>query len=232
MATSSFDKPASKAREFISPSDLTFSWDGCHRCLWLNYNHGVKAPLFMPLVGELSAMQEAHFDAVTSALVTPELPSGKVHSRGGWVKSTPIVVNGSASPYAVRGKYDLLMEFDDGTWGVIDCKFQGRDSDKSDFYSPQLEAYAYSLENPAAGRAQSVASMGLLVWKPTHAVGDSLENYGFGVFQKYLPVERDQANFLRVIGEFIDVLEGDLPDSGPTCTTCTYLNERSALDNA
>lgn len=148
MATTSFDKPASKAREFISPSDLTFSWDGCHRCLWLNYNHGVKAPLFMPLVGELSAMQEAHFDAVTSALVTPELPSGKVHSRGGWVKSTPIVVNGSASPYAVRGKYDLLMEFDDGTWGVIDCKFQGRDSDKSDFYSPQLEAYAYSLENP------------------------------------------------------------------------------------
>lgn len=148
MAISSFDKPASKAREFISPSDLTFSWDGCHRCLWLNYNHGVKAPLFMPLVGELSAMQEAHFDAVTSALVTPELPSGKVHSRGGWVKSTPIVVNGSASPYAVRGKYDLLMEFDDGTWGVIDCKFQGRDSDKSDFYSPQLEAYAYSLRIP------------------------------------------------------------------------------------
>ena len=25
------------AREFISPSDLTFSWGGCHRCLWLNY---------------------------------------------------------------------------------------------------------------------------------------------------------------------------------------------------
>ena len=74
--------------------------------------------------------------------------------------------------------------------------------------------------------------MGLLVWKPTHAVGDSLENYGFGVFQKYLPVERDQANFLRVIGEFIEVLEGDLPESGPTCTTCTYLNERNALDNS
>ena len=60
MATSSFDKPASKAREFISPSDLTFSWNGCHRCLWLNYNHGVKAPSFMPLVGELSAMQDTN----------------------------------------------------------------------------------------------------------------------------------------------------------------------------
>ena len=25
------------ARAFISPSDLTFGWDNCHRCLWLYY---------------------------------------------------------------------------------------------------------------------------------------------------------------------------------------------------
>lgn len=65
MATSSSAQSSTSgknARAFISPSDLTFAWDGCHRCLWLKYNHGVSAPLFMPLVGELSALQEAHFD--------------------------------------------------------------------------------------------------------------------------------------------------------------------------
>jgi hypothetical protein len=48
--------------------------------------------------------------------------------------------------------------------------------------------------------------------------------------QKYVPVERDQANFLKVIGEFIDVLEGDLPEAGAECPTCTYLVARKALD--
>jgi hypothetical protein len=86
------------------------------------------------------------------------------------------------------------------------------------------------LENPAAGKSQTVASIGLLVWKPTTAIGTSVADYGFGVFQKYVPVERDQANFLRVIGEFIDVLEGELPDAGSECQTCNYLVARNALD--
>jgi len=38
----------------LSPSDLTFSWDGCHRELWLYYNHQVKAPMFMPTGAELA----------------------------------------------------------------------------------------------------------------------------------------------------------------------------------
>jgi len=99
----------SKAREFISPSDLTFSWNGCHRCLWLNYNHGVKAPSFFPLVGELSAMQEKHFNGAKSKDLHPEIKPGKVLDRGGWVKSMPITYNSNPSPYAIRGKYDLHL---------------------------------------------------------------------------------------------------------------------------
>jgi hypothetical protein len=72
--------------------------------------------------------------------------------------------------------------------------------------------------------------MGLLVWRPTTAIGSNADEYGFGVFQKYVPVERDQANFLKVIGEFIEVLEGELPDAGAECQTCNYLTARNALD--
>ena len=71
----------SKAREFISPSDLTFSWDNCHRCLWLYYNHGLKAPSFFPLVGELSALQEGHFANAISSELHPDLPEGRVLER-------------------------------------------------------------------------------------------------------------------------------------------------------
>ena len=99
----------------------------------------------MPLVGELSALQEAHFDNADAKNVAPVLPAGRVRDRGGWVKSRPIEVQGRETSYAIRGKYDLLIDFDDGTVGIIDCKFQGRDTDKSDFYAAQLEAYAFEI---------------------------------------------------------------------------------------
>jgi len=113
---------------------------------------------------------------------------------------------------------------------LIDCKVSDSQRDSGQFYSPQLEAYAYALENPAAGKSQTVASMGLLVWRPTTAIGSNANEYGFAVMQKYVPVERDQGNFLKVIGEFIDVLEGELPDPGAECQTCNYLVARNALD--
>jgi len=204
-------KPDKPARENISPSDLTFGLSTCKRCLWIKYWFKVTMPGAFPLVGTMAALQEEH-------------------KWGEWVKSKPLVVNGVETRWRILGKYDLVATNEDGTIGLIDCKVSDSQRDSGQFYSPQLEAYAYSLENPAAGKSQSVASMGLLVWKPTTAIGTTVEDYGFGVFQKYVPVERDQANFLKVIGEFIDVLEGELPDSGPDCQTCNYLVARNALD--
>ena len=213
------------AREFISPSDLTFSWDGCHRCLWIYYNHSLRVPAFMPLVSDLAAMQEKYFAGKSSADLAPVIPAGKVESLGGWVKSTNIEVNGSKTKFAIRGKYDLLMKFEDGTYGIIDCKFQAKDSDKTDLYGPQLEAYAYSLENPAVGAGQPVDSMGLLVWNPDHAEAD-----GFKIRQKYVPVPRDTVRFNALVEDLITMLEGDIPNSGVDCPTCKFLKARNALD--
>ena len=223
-------KPIKPARENISPSDLTFGLSTCKRCLWVKYWFKVSAPMTMPLVGTLSSLQEEYFQRADMPTIDPSLRPGKVTKWGEWVKSKPLVVNGIETRWRILGKYDLVSTNDDGTIGLIDCKVSDSQRDSGQFYSPQLEAYAYSLENPAAGKSQTVASMGLLVWKPTTAIGTSVDDYGFGVFQKYVAVERDQANFLKVIGEFIQVLEGELPDAGPECQTCNYLVARNALD--
>jgi hypothetical protein len=187
-------------------------------------------PGAFPLVGTMAALQEEHFQGADMPTIDPSLRPGKVTKWGEWVKSKPLVVNGVESRWRILGKYDLVSTNDDGTIGLIDCKVSDSQRDSGQFYSPQLEAYAYALENPAAGKAQTVASMGLLVWRPTTAIGSNADEYGFGVMQKYVPVDRDQANFLKVIGEFIDVLEGELPDAGSECQTCTYLVARNALD--
>ena len=223
-------KPAKPARENISPSDLTFGLSTCKRCLWIKYWFKVTMPGQFPLVGTMAALQEEHFQGADMPTIYPSLRAGKVTKWGEWVKSKPLVVNGAETRWRILGKYDLVATNEDGTIGLIDCKVSDSQRDSGQFYSPQLEAYAYSLENPAAGKSQTVVSIGLLVWKPTIAIGTSAADYGFGVFQKYVPVERDQTNFLKVIGEFIDVLEGELPDAGPECQTCNYLVARNALD--
>ena len=53
---------------------------------------------------------------------------------------------------------------------------------------------------------------------------------GEGVIQNYVPVARNGAKFQEVIADFIDCLEGSLPDAGPECPTCNYLTQRLALE--
>jgi len=217
------------AREFISPSDLTFSWDGCHRCLWLYYNHQVKAPLFMPLVADLAEMQEVSYIGKTTADMHPALPEGKVHSHAGFVQSKPIVVNGVETKFAIRGKYDLVMEFPDGTFGVIDCKFQARDNDKSGFYSPQLEAYALALENPAKGEPKKISSLGLLVWSPVKIRGASSGNFGMELKCSWYPIERNPEALQARLNEFIGVISDSVPPSKDNCEQCRYITNRREL---
>ena len=214
------------AREFISPSDLTFSWGGCHRCLWLNYNHGLRTPGFMPLVGDLANMQEKYFENKTTADIAPVLPEGKVADLGGWVKSSFINVNSKPTKYAIRGKYDLLIEFADGTYGIIDCKFQAKDSDKTDLYQPQLEAYAFALENPAAGEAKKVSLMGLLVWSLLEPAGDVNKGFGLKLKHTWRPITRNPEALSTRLTDFITVVSSQMPGAKDNCDMCNYLTTR------
>lgn len=223
-------KPDKPARENISPSDLTFGLSTCKRCLWIKYWHKVVLPGSFPLVGTLSSLQEKKFAGVHTQDIDPTLRPGRVTKLAEWVKSTSLVVNGETTRWRVLGKYDLVAENEDGTVALIDCKVSDSERDSGAFYSPQLEAYAYALEKPAAGKAVIVASIGLLVWRPRQVIGNDSSSFGFGVEQKYVAVEREPEKFLTVIENFISVLEGPLPDAGPDCATCNYLVARLKLE--
>lgn len=224
-------KPATPARENISPSDLTFGLSTCKRCLWIKYWHKVVLPGAFPLVGTFSALQEKTFRGVATQDIDASLRPGRITKLAEWVKSKPLVVNGENSRWRILGKYDLVAENDDGTVALIDCKVSDSARDSAEFYAPQLEAYAFAMENPAAGKVMNVATMGLLVWNPNKVIGTNSNEYAFGVSQKYVPILRDHEKFQGVIGDFINVLEGPLPLPGPTCTTCNYLVERLALED-
>jgi hypothetical protein len=224
-------RPDKPARDTIAPSDLTFGLSTCKRCLWIKYWFKVTMPGQFPLVKPLADAQEEHFRRAAMPDLDPSLAPGVVKQWGQWVKSTPLVVKGRTTQWRILGIYDLLGHYEDGTVGIIDCKVSDSDRDNGDFYSPQLEAYAYALENPDRGLAFPVSSMGLLVWKLNGITETADGAHGFGVNQIYISVQRNVEKFTTLIEELVEVIEGEYPAAGPECATCNYLVHRAALES-
>ena len=228
-------KPEVPARETIAPSDLTFGLSTCKRCLWLKYWFKFELKKEFPLVKPLADSQEEHFRRASMQDIDSSLKPGVVKQWGQWVKSAPIKINGFETRWKILGIYDLLGHYTDGSVGIIDCKVSDSDRDNGPFYAPQLEAYAYALENPDKGKPFPVTSMGLLIWKLAGVTETSQSelahnSHGFGVNQVYVPVERDSARFTTILEELITTIEGGMPDSGPECNVCNYLLKRVELE--
>ena len=99
-------------RDYISPSDLTFLYGECKKCFWLKYNRGISTPGFMPLVGPMSAIQEDFYRNQQSAALDNDLPKGSIAKWGETVESKPIQINGVETKWRIKGKYDLVVEYE------------------------------------------------------------------------------------------------------------------------
>jgi len=215
------------SRDYISPTDLTFNYGECKRCFWLKYNKGISNPGFMPLVGPMSSMQEALYQDMPSSALDPQLPAGTISRYGENVESQPISLNGVETRWRIKGKSDVVVEYDNGTVGLIDCKVttSAMDDGKVAHYIPQLEAYCFALENPSRGNPVTVSHSGLMMWQIADAKLDQ-GSYSFKTNSAFLMVPRDPEGFLKLISEVISVLEGSEPESSPSCKNCTFIEKR------
>ena len=144
------------------------------------------------------------------------------------MESAPIVINGEETRWRIKGKYDLVVEYENGTVGLIDCKVttSAMDDAKVAHYQPQLEAYCYALENPLDRKAVAVAHSGLMMWKVSGASQDASGNNAFNTESAFLMVPRDPEGFQTFIEEVIAVLDGHIPDSDSRCKYCAYVIKR------
>lgn len=220
------------AKTTISPSDLTFSWNDCKRCFWLKYRFGIVASGMMPgLVTSLSSRQEKWYKDKTSHDFSATLPAGVVDSTGLKVQSSPIKVDGEESPLSLIGKYDFLLRYEHGTYGIIDTKIVGKNNGKGDFYWPQLAAYDYILANPASGEPRKVETLGLMVWAVGEVAYDGSTDPSISFPTAYEPVEREPDRFVSFIEGVARLLLGDMPKSGARCGNCAYVSAMKGLDN-
>ena len=221
----------------LSPSDLTFNWDGCKRCFYLKVKHNiVYRGVFPGMFTKMGDLTSNFYLGKLASDISPDLPVGMVKLREKWVKSASISFPGTASQVVIRGRFDALLAFEDGAYGIIDYKTSEASAEKSAFYSRQLSAYAYALENPAPGALSisPITRLGLLVITPDHFECTPGGEMAFIASTTWMDVPRDDETFLGLLGEVVALLDQPSPPkSHDDCGLCNYrkaYNEADILD--
>ena len=221
----------------LSPSDLTFLWDGCKRCFYLKVKHNIvyRGP-FPGMFGKMGNLTSNFYLGKPTSEISYELPAGTVKFREKWVKSVPISFPDKSSQCIIKGRFDAIMAFGDGTYGIIDYKTSDASEEKAAFYSRQLSAYAYALENPAAGALSisPITRLGLFIITPNRFERMPNGELAFVNRTTWMDVPRDDDTFLALLEEIVTLLDAPTPpDPAEDCGLCNYrrtYNEAGILE--
>ncbi len=214
----------------LSPSDLTFLWDECKRCFYLKYTHGITRPAapFPGVFGTIDRLMKNYFQGMQTEEIAAELPPGAIQLGERWVESLPIVLPGKKVHCFLKGKFDTVAMFADGSYGVMDFKTSEPKPSMIPFYSRQLHAYAYALEHAAPRQLslQPISRLGLLVVAPQAL--KSAEEGKIAILSglSWMEIPYEEQAFLTFLGEVVGLLEQPhLPEAGEKCSYCRYREE-------
>jgi len=213
----------------LSPSALTFAWDGCKRCFYLNVKHGIsyQGP-FPGIFTRMGNLTSNFYLDQPARVISSSLPVGTVKFRELRVKSAPIDFAGTASKCFIKGRLDALIAFDNSTFGIIDYKPSDASEEQASFYSRQLSAYAYALENPAplAAAYSPISRLGLFILTPARYENLPGGETAFVTRTTWVEIPRDDAAFLALLQEIVTLLDMPLPPPpGEDCSLCNYRRE-------
>jgi len=207
----------------LSPSDFAFAYDGCKRCFYYKVVEGRKAPLVLPSIfKKIDQLTIDFFEGKDVREIDKSLPPGRVIFGDRKVRSKPLRPNDGKSEHRciINGKTDTIVEFEDGTYGIVDFKTSAINDKKAKIYSRQLHAYAIALENAETGFTQlsPVSKLGLFVMEP-HAIedpgtgepGTDKHELALMTKTKWIEIPRDDENFKKFLSEVADLLGAGNP---------------------
>ncbi len=214
----------------LSPSDLTFLYEGCKRCFYQKVVNNIAQPSIpLPSIfSKIAGLLKDHYDGKPTSELHADLPPGKVSLSEKYVRSEAIQLPNHNATCYINGRFDIVLSFDDGSYGVIDFKTSNPSKDSANMYSRQLHAYAYALEHPAPGKLSlsPVSKLGLLYFYPDNISQTSIDRLNYGAEVVWIEIEKDEEGFLRFIDGVLDVLEApQAPEPSSTCQWCHYSNQ-------
>ena len=203
----------------LSPSDFAYLYEECKLCYCLKVKEGIYQPS-MPMPGVFSAINsrlQGNLVGKNLRTLNPDLPDGEVIKQEGWVESTAV----PGTEVFIKGKYDLLVKENNGSFTLVDLKISQPDEGKIEKYRTQLSAYKFALENPASGEPIKISRLGLLIFYPdTVTFENGLARLDFP--PKWLEIECDDEGFLDFAKDVDKILSGPLPAEDPNCKWCAY----------
>ena len=211
----------------LSPSDLTFLWDECPRCFYLKVRGQLAQPQrpMAAIYNRIDRAMKLYFRGRLATEVYPGLPEGVVEFDDRWVESAPYTSPASGHGCYIRGRFDSVICFADGSYAVIDFKTSEPRPEHVPFYGRQLHAYAYAMEHPAPGGLPlgPVTRLGLVCVEPDALERGDDGRLAFLAKATWLEVPRDDAAFLAFLEEALALLAGDEPPpADPSCAWCRY----------
>lgn len=212
----------------LSPSSLTFLWDECKRCFWLQMREGIYRPRIpMPSVfNKHHDVLQRYFDKQPTSLTESALPPGRFHAYEYGVRSSRIELSGVDDCCKIKGRIDHLIAFEDGTFGVVDYKTSVIRETHVAKYARQLHAYAWALERPAGGAELgcTISRLGLLCLEPNALCSCSAEHGAtMHLNVEWIDIPRDDAGFREFLREVVRLLGRDeAPEPAPDCSYCAY----------
>jgi hypothetical protein len=185
----------------LSPSDFTFLWERDQWAFYEKYHHQIRRPrMNMPqVVGEIDGTMKGSLDGKKLSELDPELPAARIILSDTWVQSKPIVVGDLE--LIVRGKIDAALDFEDGTYGVVDYKASNKMGQNMVAYTRQLQAYAYAMSHndDRDVHLSPITRLGVLQYKPCQfkLTGDGKAAMIGDI--KWVELENNMADFVHFI---------------------------------
>jgi len=211
----------------LSPSDFAFLWEECKRCFYLKVVSGFPRPrsIMATIFKIIDNEMNKYFSGKRLENIIPGFPAGVVEYGENWVESQPISFPDKNSTCFIKGRFDTVIKFDDGNYGVIDFKTSQRRSEHIPLYARQLHAYAYALENAGPGKLSiaPITKLGLLVYEPDRFSADRIDSALLSGAISWIEIPRNNDTFFEFLGEVMSVLEQPSPPGGsPSCEWCRY----------
>ena len=218
----------------LSPSDLTFLYEGCKRCFYQKVVNNIAQPSIpLPSIfSKIAGLLKDHYDGKHTSELHVDIPPGTVSHGEKSVRSQIIRLPKHNDTCYISGRFDIVVSFEDGTYGVIDFKTSNPNTESANLYSRQLHAYAYALEHPDPGALAlyPVTKLGLLYFYPSSIDQQGIERLSYEADITWVEIKKDEQSFLNFIDELLDVLESPAaPEHSPDCQWCKYTQKLSSI---
>lgn len=217
----------------LSPSDLTFLWDECKRCFYLKVVHNFRRPSvpFPSIFGRIDILMKKFYLNKSTHQISPDLPPGVIFETGKRVESESIRSPDHDVECFIKGIFDTVLKFEDGTYAVVDFKTTPASEEHIPFYARQLQAYAYALEHAAPSHLslKPISHLGLLSFEPQLMDKDEAGRLTYRGPVVWQAIEPDEPAFVDFIHQVQQVLAfPEPPPAGEKCEFCQY-RERARL---